>query len=200
MEKSQTKALKTFKLKQQTALDVFHSFYNYEDVKFFVELIPDLIQKNHYTKLSQKDHANLGWLIKNMTRLIDSDEMTELLEKFSNKECVRLKPDTSLFNNINMTNRPELFSDQMLEWLNSLPAHQRRKIYTTEEMKDFFISALFFNEFIKWLDQVITDNDTTLVELLDAYYSWFPCKPRLKNQMKVHEVKESKTEVLVNPR
>jgi|GEM_PF-2677620 len=186
MEKSQTKVLKTFKLKQQTALDVFHSFYNYEDVKFFVELIPDLIQKNHYTKLNQKDRANLGWLIKNMTRLIDSDEMTELLKKFSYTECLRMKPDIPLINSINIANRSELFSDQMLEWLNSLPAHQKRIIYTMEEMNDFFISAFFFNEFIKWLDLVITDKDTSLVELLDAYYSWFPCKPRLKNQMKVH--------------
>jgi len=180
MEKSQTKALKTFKLKQQTAIDVFHSFYNYEDVKFFVELIPDLILKHNYSKLHQKYHANLGWLITTMTRLIDSDEMTELLQKFSYTECVRLKPDISLINNINITNRSELFSDQMLEWLNSLPAHQRKKIYTMEEMNNFFISAVFFNEFIKWLDQIITDKDTTLVELLDAYYSWFPCKPRLK--------------------
>ncbi|WP_158795888.1 hypothetical protein [Pedobacter sp. L105] len=180
MEKSQIKILKTFKLKQQTAIDVFDSFYSYEDVKFFVELIPDLMLKNNYSNINQKDHANLGWLIKNMTRLIDSDEMTELLQKFSNTESVKMKPDIPLINNIGIANRLEIFSDQMLEWLNCLPAHQKRKIYTMEEMKDFFISVFFFNEFIKWLDQVITDKDTTLVELLDSYYSWFPSMPRLK--------------------
>ena len=187
MEKSQTKVLKTFKLKQQTAIDVFHSFYNYEDVKFFVELIPDLIQKNHHTKLNQKDHTNLGWLIKAMTRLIDSDEMTELLEKFIYKECVRMKPDIPMINNINTANRLEFLSDQMLEWLNSSSIHKKKKIYAMEEMNDFFISAVFFSDSIKWLDQVITDKDTTLVELLDAYYSWFPLKPRLKKKDQSHE-------------
>ena len=180
MEKSQPKVLKTFKLKQQTAIDVFDSLYNYEDVKFFVELIPDLILAHNYSKLNQKDLANLGWLVKIMTRLIDSDEMTALLQKFSYTTCVKMKPDIPIISGINTANRLELLSDQMLEWLNSLPSHQKRKIYTRKEMKDFFISAFFFNEFIKWLDQVITDKDITLVDLLDAYYSWFPCKPRLK--------------------
>ena len=180
MDKSQLKVLKTFKLKQQTAIDVFDSLYNYEDVKFFVELIPDLILAHNYSKLNQKDLANLGWLVTTMTRLIDSAEMTALLQKLSYTTCVKMKPDIPIISAINTANRLELLSDQMLNWLNSSPAHRKRKIYTMEEMKDFFISSFFFNEFKKWLDQVITNRNITLVELLDAYYSWFPCMPRLK--------------------
>lgn len=172
--------LKTFKLKQQTAIEVLDSCYNYEDIKFFVELIPDLILRNNYSRLNQKDHANLRWVIKTMARLIDSAEMTLLLQKFSQTQCVEMKPETSLIKAINISNRPEIISDQMLEWLNSTPTHQKKEVYAMEEMKDFFISELFFNEFIKWLNQVITDKNITLVELLDAYYKWFPYKPRLK--------------------
>lgn len=172
--------LKTFKLKQQTAIEVLDSCYNYEDIKFFIELIPELILGNNYSILNQKDHANLGWLIKTVARLIDSAEMTSWLQKFSQTECVKMNPDPPLIETINISNRPEIISDQMLEWLNSAPAHQKREVYAMEDMKDFFISELFFNEFIKWLDQVITDKNITLVELLDAYYKWFPYKPRLK--------------------
>ena len=88
--------LKTIRLKQQTAIEVLDSCYNYEDIKFFVEMIPDLILRNNYSALNQKDHANLGWLIKTMARLIGSAEMTSLLQKFNQAKCVKMKPETSL--------------------------------------------------------------------------------------------------------
>jgi hypothetical protein len=147
-------------------------------LSFFIELIPDLIQKNCNSKLAPKDLTNLGWLIRAMTSFIDSIEMTALLQKYSNGDCVQMKPDTPLINSVNVANRSEVLSDQMLDWLNSLPANQQRKMYSMEEMKDFFISEFFFNEFLKWLDLVVTDNNITFVELLDAYYSWFPIRPR----------------------
>jgi len=178
MEKSQITPSKTFKLRQQTAINVIDSLYYYDQVKFFIELIPDLIQKNCNSKLAPKDLTNLGWLIRAMTSFIDSIEMTALLQKYSNSDCVQMKPDTPLINSVNVANRSEVLSDQMLDWLISLPANQQRKMYSMEEMKDFFISEFFFNEFLKWLDLVVTDNNTTFVELLDAYYSWFPIRPR----------------------
>ena len=67
---------------------------------------------------------------------------------------------------------------QMLEWLNNLPAYKQMEIYSVEDMRDFFISEFFFNEFMRWLDLVVTDDNITFVELLDAYYSWFPISPR----------------------
>lgn len=169
---------KIFKLKEQIAIHVFNSLYCYDQVKFFVELIPDLIENNNHTKLAPKDLSNFSWLIKVMANFIDSTEMTALLRKYSKIDCVQMKPAISLINSIDVTNRAEILSDQMLDWLNNLPAYQQRKMYLMKEMKDFFISEFFFNEFIKWLDLVVTDNNINFVELLDAYYSWFPIRPR----------------------
>lgn len=178
MEKNQITYPKIFKLKEQIAINVINSLYCYDQVKFFVELIPDLIQKNCNSELAPKDLSNLGWIITTMTNFIDSTEMTALLQKYRNSDCMKMKPDTPLIDSIDVANRSEVLSDHMLDWLNTLPADQQRKMYSMEEMKDFFISEFFFNEFLKWLDLVVTDNNITFVELLDAYYRWFPIRSR----------------------
>ena len=178
MEKNQITYSKAFKLKEPIAINVINSLYCYDQVRFFVELIPDLIQKYYNSKLAAKDLSNLGWIIRAMTNFIDSAEMTALLQKYSNSGFVQMRPDTPLINSLDVANRSEILSDQMLDWLNSLPADQQRKMYSMEEMKDFFLSKLFFNEFLKWIDLVVTHNNITFVELLDAYYRWFPIRPR----------------------
>ncbi|CAM4273233.1 hypothetical protein SAMN06265348_109306 [Pedobacter westerhofensis] len=178
MEKNQITYPKTFKLKEPIAINVINSLYCYDQVKFFVELIPDLIQKHCNSALASKDLNNVGWIIKTMINFIDSTEMTALLQKYRNSDCAQMKPDTPLIDSFDVANRSEILSDQMLDWLNSLPADQQRKMYPMSEMKEFFISEFFFNEFLKWLDLVVTDNNIIFVELLDAYYSWFPIRPR----------------------
>jgi hypothetical protein len=178
MKKNQKTYPKTFKLKEQIAIHVINSLYCYDQVKFFVELIPDLIENNSHTKLAPKDLSNFSWLIKVMANFIDSTEMTALLRKYSKIGCVHVKSDIPLLDSREVVNRPEILSDQMLEWLNNLPIHKQRKIYLMEDMKDFFMSEFFFNEFIKWLNLVVTDDNITFVELLDAYYSWFPIRLR----------------------
>lgn len=180
MKKRQTLVQLTFKLTPHTAIDVFDSSFKYEDVKFFIELIPDLILRNNYSELNQKDFLNLEWLIKTMTTLIDSAKMTDLLQKFNLTKYIIIEPDNPIINTVNIANRSEILSDQMLDWLNSSSAHRKRKIYTIDEMRDFFISEFFFNEFLKWLEQIVTNKNITLVELLVAYYNWFPYKPRFK--------------------
>lgn len=169
---------KTFKLKEQISINLIDSPYRYNQVKFLVGLIPDLIQKNDYSKLNHKDLSNIGWLIKVMTKFIDSSEMSVLLQKFSQIGYIQMEPNVRALNTKDIKTRSEILSDQMLEWLNNLPAYKQREIYSVEDMRDFFISEFFFNEFIKWLDLVVTDNNITFVELLDAYYSWFPIRPR----------------------
>ena len=113
-----------------------------------------------------------------MTKLIDSSEMTALLNKFRYVTSVRLQPNTPLINAVDIDYRSKILLAELLTWTNNLPKERKRKLDAITAMKELFLSAFFFNEFIKWLDYVMVKDKITLVELLDAYYSWFPFRPQ----------------------
>jgi len=74
--------------------------------------------------------------------------------------------------------RSEILSNEMLNWVNALPYATRRKMGFVPSMEEFFTSEFFFKEFIKWVQQLNLTILTTVVEILDAYYCWFPILPQ----------------------
>lgn len=174
MKKNQITIEKKFRLKVQTAIDVINSLYSYDHVKFFVELIPDLVLNNDWPNLNKQNAENLGLLIKIMTKLIDSREMTEMLKSFSQLDVIKQKPSVPLLEKIDIAYRSTVLSEQMLNWLNNLAPEKKRSMKPLQAMNEFFYSEIFFNEFLDWLNLINLSKKTTLVELLDAYYNWFP--------------------------
>jgi len=181
MEKPLVKPQTSFRLRERTAIDVINSMYSYEQVKFFLDLVPALILKNDCRQLTPTELNHLVQVVDLISKLIVSKELSLLLKKIKSQPTVLTQPKRSLKSKVNVHERAEILSNEMLIWANALPVNKRRRIGSVSTMDVFFTSAFFFKEFIKWLQRLHIRDSMTLVELLDAYYKWFPIKPHSNN-------------------
>ncbi|SEA10425.1 hypothetical protein SAMN05443550_1023 [Pedobacter hartonius] len=169
----------SFRLTEHLAIELINSDYTYNQLKFFMNLLPALTFKNNLQFLDQRELQLLAEFVKIISGLIDSKELSLLMDKFCSQPILKItSKKKSVIQKVDFKKRSEILSNEMLNWVNALPYAKRRKMGSVPSMEEFFTSEFFFKEFIKWMQQINLTTSSTLVEILDAYYRWFPIMPR----------------------
>jgi hypothetical protein len=179
MDKSIKMSETSFRLNEHSAIELINSVYTYKQLKFFMDLLPALTIKNNIQSLDKAELQLLAQLVSILSSLIDSTELSYLLIKFSSQQTIKIPSKKRSFRKkIDIKRRGEILSNQMLQWISALPSETRGSMGSIPSMEEFFTSEIFLKEFIKWVRLLNLKTDTTLVEILDAYYCWFPVMPQ----------------------
>jgi hypothetical protein len=173
----------SFRLTEHLAIELINSDYTYNQLKFFMNVLPALTFKNDLQFFDQRELQLLAEFVKILSGLIDSRELSLLLDKFCSQPILKKTSNKrSVKQKIDIDKRSETLSNEMLMWVNTLPSETRKKMGSIPSMEEFFTSDFFFKEFIKWVAQLNLTPSTSLIGLLDAYYCWFPIMPQQKDK------------------